>query len=123
MLLLPHPETIRKRCSAMYARAGHDNDRYDTIRSEMAQLSALERNVVVKFDEINIRADLVWKERGGKFELFGVAEDIPGAFILRTPLPFSHAARGYGSVCVKQRQNSSILSIYIHFVSPRGVPL
>ena len=94
VLLLPPPETIRKRCSAMYARAGHDNDRYDTIRSEMAQMSAMERNVVVKFDEVNIRAGLVWKERGGKFQLFGVAEDIPGAFILRIHFPFSHAACG-----------------------------
>lgn len=79
MLLLPHPDTIRKRCAAQYARPGHDDDRYETIRSEMADLFEIDRNVAVKFDEVNTRADLVWKERGGEFELFGLADVIPGA--------------------------------------------
>ena len=79
MLLLPHPDTIRKRCAAHYARPGNDDDRYETIRSEMAEFSEIDRNVAVKFDEINTRADLVWKERGGEFELFGLAEVIIGS--------------------------------------------
>ena len=74
VLLLPHPDTVRKRCAANYAKPGHNDDRYETIRSEMATMSTTDRCVAVKFDEINTREDLVWKERDGEFELFGLAE-------------------------------------------------
>jgi hypothetical protein len=64
VLILPHPDTIRKMCSRSIARPGHNDALYDSLGPEGATKGWKdeEREVFLKFDEININAGLAWRQ-------------------------------------------------------------
>jgi hypothetical protein len=64
VLLLPHPDTIRKRCASALQAPGHNMALYARLGEESATkgCSAAETHVVLKFDEINIQSGLAWRK-------------------------------------------------------------
>ena len=62
MLLLPHPDTVRKYCSSSVAQPGHNCESYEALGVEMKDWTDAEREVVLKFDEINILSGLAWRK-------------------------------------------------------------
>ena len=64
VLILPHPETIRKQCSRSIARPGHNDELYKSLGPEGATKGWTdgEREVFLKFDELNINTGLAWRQ-------------------------------------------------------------
>lgn len=75
VLILPHPDTIRKHVARDVAHPGHDMARYEALGPEGATKgwSESEREFILKFDEINISSGLAWRKVGGKYEFHGLA--------------------------------------------------
>jgi hypothetical protein len=121
--MLPHPDRVRQVCAATYDKPGRNRDRsarrahsnrtckdcagaypthpvpslfrYATIGQEarIRLESDQQRDMVLKADEINIRGDLVWKQRDGEYDLFGFREVITGSR-LALPGATTKAAKG-----------------------------
>ena len=64
MMILPHPDTIRKLCSRCVAQPGHNDVLYESLGPEGATKGWKdeEREAILKFDEININQGLAWRK-------------------------------------------------------------
>ena len=64
VLLLPHPDTIRKYATNGVSMPGHNVALYESLgpEGETKGWTAAEREVFLKFDEINILSGLAWRK-------------------------------------------------------------
>lgn len=64
VLILPHPDTVRKAASDCLAAPGHNIALYESLGPSGATKgwTPAQREVILKFDEINIMAGLVWRK-------------------------------------------------------------
>ena len=65
VLILPHPDTVRKHCSSGIARPGHNTEAYKALGREGATKGwkGGEREVFLKMDEIDIKTGgLMWRK-------------------------------------------------------------
>ncbi len=64
VLLLPHPDTVRKHATSGIAIPGHNVDLYASLGADGATSgwTAAEREFVLKFDEVNVMSGLAWRK-------------------------------------------------------------
>ena len=71
----PHPDHVRKYCAS--ANGTPDNDgRLKALAATAKDFSRRERQVVLKFDEVNCTGELTWKLKDGEYEFFGFADEL-----------------------------------------------
>ena len=73
VMILPHPDTVRKYTSSFISRPGHNLAAYSALGCEVKNWSESAREVILKFDEINILNGLAWRKVGGSYEFVGLA--------------------------------------------------
>ena len=75
VLLLPHPDTVRKYVAHDVSTPGHDRVRYEELGESGATKGWTdeERQFILKHDEINTYYGLAWRKVGDSYQFHGLA--------------------------------------------------
>ena len=96
-LKLPHPDTCRKRASSVQITSGECRELFELLKKRLANLSpdAVQREMALLFDEINIVGDIAFKVKNKEYEFFGFIDVSVGAtpdlYDTEVPKPISRS--------------------------------
>ena len=73
-LIMPSGRRLQLIRNKLIWHPGHVVEVYKQLRRETADFSALMREVVLKWDEINVQQDIAWRKSKEGYDLVGLVE-------------------------------------------------